>query len=46
LPAVVSTTHGELVAAEAIDGEYFTTLGITAARDRVIQRATTRRPRA
>lgn len=39
LPAVASTTHGELVAAEAIDGEYFTTLGITAARGRVIQHA-------
>ena len=39
LPAVASTTHGELVAAEAIDGEYFTTLGITAPWGRVIQRA-------
>src|SRR5688572_23645875 len=39
VPAVASTTHGELVAAEAIDGEYFTTLGITAARGRVIQQA-------
>ena len=37
MPSVASTTHAEIVAAEAVDGAYFTTLGISAARGRVIQ---------
>lgn len=37
LPSVASTTHAELVAAEAVDGAYFATLRIGAALGRVIQ---------
>ena len=37
MPSVASTTAGEIVSAEAVDGSYFMTLGITAARGRTIQ---------
>jgi len=37
MPAVASTTHAELVPAEAVDGAYFATLRIGASRGRVIQ---------
>jgi predicted permease len=36
MPSVASTTTGEIVAAEAVDGIYFATLGITAAIGRTI----------
>ncbi len=36
-PAVASTTHAELVPAEAVDGAYFSTLRIAASRGRVVQ---------
>jgi putative ABC transport system permease protein len=37
LPSVASTSHAEIVAAEAVDGAYFATLRVGAARGRVIQ---------
>ncbi len=36
MPSVASTTTAEIVPAEAVDGIYFTTLGITAAVGRTI----------
>jgi predicted permease len=36
MPAVASTTTAEIVSAEAVDGIYFTTLGITASLGRTI----------
>ena len=37
MPSVASTTNAEVVFAEAVDGAYFTTLGVDAARGRTIQ---------
>lgn len=37
MPAVSSTTHAELMPAEAVDGAYFSTLRVAAARGRVVQ---------
>src|SRR5688572_2538764 len=39
VPSVSSTTHAELVSAEAVDGAYFITLGIRASLGRLIQPA-------
>ncbi len=39
MPSLSSAAHSEVVVAEAVDGAYFTTLGIAAGRGRVIQPA-------